>query len=67
MDNFPKFIRNVCICEFTRLAGYRINLPFKAAERNALLQYRAKWAIINFVYLLITSFDLLFFFIPERY
>ena len=30
VDNFPKFIRNVCICEFTRLAGYRINLPFKA-------------------------------------
>lgn len=43
--------------------------PFRKykSERNALLQFRAKWAIMNFVYLLIISFLLLFFFIPETH
>ena len=37
------------------------------SERNALLQYRAKWAIINFIYLFIISFDLLLVYIPGRH
>lgn len=66
--------------------------PFRKykSERNALLQFRAKWAIMNFIYLLSMSlgsgfqadqqhfyncavlsqlsfFDLLFFFIPEKF
>ena len=37
VDNFPKFIRNVETCGFRKLAGYKINLPFKAGDRKRFL------------------------------
>ena len=32
VDNYPEFIKNMHICEITKLADYRINLPFNVSQ-----------------------------------
>ena len=56
----PKVLNSLKFHWFTSFSSVEFPLenPFRKykSERNALLQFRAKWAIMNFVYLLIISF-----------
>ena len=49
VDNFSKFIKNVETCGFGKLAGYKINLPFKAGGTMPGLYFCELCVTINYL------------------
>lgn len=45
VDNFSKLIRNVEMCRFGKLAGYKIYFPFKASQDENYLRFWIKFVI----------------------